>query len=162
MGINIRALEAQDLSAAVAIWNQVVDDGVAFPQLEPLTEESGRQFFAEQSFTGAAVGEDGAVLGLYILHPNNVGRCGHISNASYAVSSKARRHHIGEQLVLDSLVQGKALGFRILQFNAVVRTNTHARHLYERLGFQQLGVIPGGFLMKNGHYEDICPYYHLL
>ena len=56
MGINIRALEAQDLSAAVAIWNQVVDDGVAFPQLEPLTEESGRQFFAEQSFTGAAVG----------------------------------------------------------------------------------------------------------
>ena len=59
MDINIRALEAQDLAAAVAIWNQVVDDGVAFPQLEPLTEESGRQFFAEQSFTGAAVGEDG-------------------------------------------------------------------------------------------------------
>ena len=35
----------------------------------------------------------------------------------------------------------------------------HARHLYERLGFIQLGTIKGGFRMKNGHFEDICPYY---
>ena len=76
--------------------------------------------------------------------------------------AKARGLHIGEQLVLDCIARGKAHGFRILQFNAVVRTNTHARHLYERLGFQQLGVIPGGFLMKDGHYEDICPYYRVL
>ena len=27
---------------------------------------------------------------------------------------------------------------------------------------RQLGVIPGGFRMKDGHYEDICPYYHTL
>ena len=43
-----------------------------------------------------------------------------------------------------------------------VASNTHARHLYERLGFTQLGVISGGFRMKDGHYEDICPYYHTL
>lgn len=40
--------------------------------------------------------------------------------------------------------------------------NEVARHLYERLGFTQLGVIPKGFRMKDGHYEDICPYYHEL
>ena len=162
MGINIRALEAQDLSAAVAIWNQVVDDGVAFPQLEPLTEESGRQFFAEQSFTGAAVGEDGAVLGLYILHPNNVGRCGHICNASYAVHTNARGQHVGEALVRHCLQKGRELGFRILQFNAVVASNTPALRLYEKLGFTRLGTIPGGFLMKDGHYQDIVLHYHLL
>ena len=50
-------------------------------------------------------------------------------------------------------------GFQILQFNAVVATNTHARHLYERLGFQQLGVIPNGFRLKGGQYEAICPYF---
>ncbi len=55
-----------------------------------------------------------------------------------------------------------ALGFGVLQFNAVVATNVHARHLYERLGFVQLGTIPKGFRMKDGHYEDICPYYHTL
>jgi len=40
-----------------------------------------------------------------------------------------------------------------------VESNIHARHLYERIGFHQLGVIPGGFRMKDGHYENICPYY---
>ena len=50
----------------------------------------------------------------------------------------------------------------ILQFNAVVETNTHARHLHERIGFRQLGVIPKGFRMKDGHYENICPYYIML
>ena len=92
----------------------------------------------------------------------HVGRCGHICNASYAVSSDARGRHIGEQLVLDCLKKGKEFGFRVLQFNAVVESNTHARHLYERLGFTQLGTIPGGFRMKDGHYENICPYYHEL
>ena len=106
--------------------------------------------------------EAGKVLGLYILHPNNVGRCGHICNASYAVSKKARGLHIGEKLVLDCLKEGKKHGFGVLQFNAVVATNLHARHLYERLGFIQLGTIPKGFRMKDGHYEDICPYYHTL
>lgn len=62
----------------------------------------------------------------------------------------------------DCLRQGKEEGFRILQFNAVVRTNTAARKLYDKLGFVQLGTIPSGFLMKDGHYEDICPYYHEL
>lgn len=62
----------------------------------------------------------------------------------------------------DCLVQGKTHGYGVLQFNAVVACNTHARHLYERLGFTQLGTIPGGFRMKDGTYEDICPYYHVL
>ena len=50
----------------------------------------------------------------------------------------------------------------ILQFNAVVESNTHARHLYERIGFTQLGVIPKGFRMNDGSYENICPYYIML
>ena len=50
-------------------------------------------------------------------------------------------------------------GYKVLQFNAVVATNVHARHLYERVGFKQLGTIPNGFRLKNGKYEDICPYY---
>ena len=103
--------------------------------------------------------DTGKVLGLYILHPNNVGRCGHICNASYAVDADVRGFHIGEKLVSDCLVQAKAYDYLVLQFNAVVATNVHARHLYERLGFTQLGTIPGGFRMKAGHYEDICPYY---
>lgn len=99
---------------------------------------------------------------MYILHPNNVGRCGHICNASYAVRSDMKGKHIGELLVTDCLKKAKELGYKILQFNAVVATNTSALELYKKLGFVQLGVIPGGFLMKDGHYEDIIVHYHTL
>ena len=158
--ITIRKFEAQDLVSAMSIWNEVVREGVAFPQDEELTEDSAKTFFVSQSYTGIAVDDKTSeVVGLYILHPNNVGRCGHICNTSYAVKEGMRGLHIGEQLVKDSLKVGAELGFRILQFNAVVATNSHALHLYERLGFTQFGRIPQGFRMKDGHYEDIIPHY---
>ncbi len=157
----VREYVQDDLKDMIRIWNEVVEEGTAFPQEEYLDMESGAEFFSSQSYTGVAE-EDGKVLGLYILHPNNIGRCGHICNASYAVASEARGRHIGEKLVTDCLKKGRELGFRVLQFNAVVESNIHARHLYERLGFIQLGTIPGGFRMKDGHYENICPYYHEL
>ncbi len=157
----IRSYNEKDIPAMVRIWNEVVEEGVAFPQLDYLDEESGSAFFAAQTYCGVAE-EEGNVVGLYILHPNNIGRCGHIANASYAVDSRCRGRHLGEKLVSDCLTQGKAHGFKLLQFNAVVENNIHARHLYERLGFIQLGTIPGGFLMKDGSYQNICLYYHTL
>ena len=158
--IQIRAYAEQDVAAMNKIWNEVVEDGIAFPQTELLDEQSGAAFFSEQTYCAVAENtESGRILGLYILHPNNVGRCGHICNASYAVASDVRGRHIGERLVRDCIRQARALGFKILQFNAVVKTNAGARHLYEKIGFTQLGVIPGGFRMKDGRYEDICPYY---
>lgn len=161
MGLSVEKYSSADLADMIRIWNEVVEEGIAFPQEELLDENSGREFFAAQTYCGVAR-LDGKVLGLYILHPNNVGRCGHICNASYAVSSESRGLHIGEKLVLDCLKQAKLHGFGVLQFNAVVESNIHARHLYERLGFVQLGTIPKGFRMKDGSYENICPYYHEL
>lgn len=157
--IVVRKYGADDIPAMKDIWNEVVDEGVAFPQEEDLTDEGAKDFFAQQTYCGVAVGEGGKIYGMYILHPNNIGRCGHIANASYAVSLESRGLHIGEKLVRDCVAQAKAHGFGILQFNAVVATNIHARHLYERIGFKQLGTIPSGFRMDDGHYEDICPYY---
>lgn len=163
MTIRIREYEKKDANEAVNIWNQVVEDGEAFPQMELLTENTGDEFFRGQSFTGIAFDEDtGEIAGLYILHPNNVGRCGHICNASYAVRRDLRGQHIGEKLVTHCMQKGKELGFRILQFNAVVASNRYALRLYEKLDFVRLGTVPGGFLMKDGRYEDIILYYHVL
>lgn len=163
MNIIIRAFHKNDIDEMICIWNDIVEEGIAFPQTETLSADSGSDFFSQQSFTGVAEDTDtGEILGLYILHPNNVGRCGHISNASYAVKKDRRGLHIGEKLVSHCLQKAKELGFRILQFNAVVRTNYGALHLYEKLGFVKLGIIPGGFLLKDGSYQDIIPHYHLL
>ena len=84
--MKIRKYSENDVPAMIRIWNEVVEEGVAFPQLELLDEESGRAFFAAQTYCGVA-DDNGTVVGLYILHPNNVGRCGHIANASYAVET---------------------------------------------------------------------------
>ena len=159
--MNVRRYEEADLPRMAEIWNQVVEDGIAFPQLETLTLEAARDFFAGQSFSAVAE-EDGEILGLYILHPNNEGRCGHIANASYAVDRSARGKGAGEALVSHCLETAAALGFRLMQFNAVVKSNLGAIHLYEKLGFVRIGEVPGGFLMKDGHYEDIVLFYHTL
>ena len=159
--MNVRRYEEADLPRMAEIWNQVVEDGIAFPQLQTLKLDSARDFFAGQSFSAVAE-EDGEILGLYILHPNNEGRCGHIANASYAVDRSARGKGAGEALVSHCLETAAALGFRLMQFNAVVKSTLGAIHLYEKLGVVRIGEVPGGFLMKDGHYEDIVLFYHTL
>lgn len=163
MRIHIRQYTVADIVPMIRIWNEVVEEGNAFPQEETFSDADGAAFFAAQTYCAVAVDpENGRLYGLYILHPNLEGRCGHISNASFAVSSESRGLHIGEMLVRDCLLQAKHNGFTILQFNAVVAGNVQARHVYERLGFTQLGTIPDGFRLKDGRFEDICPYYIVL
>ena len=162
MDIKIREFNSPDLDQMISIWNEVVKDGMAFPQEDFLDLEDGEKFFNSQTFTGVAENEDGNIVGLYILHPNNIGRVGHIGNASYAVRSDQRDKHIGKELVLDSLRQAKANEFKILQFNAVVKSDELARHPYGKVGFNQLGKIPNGFRLKDGTYDDIYLYYYNL
>lgn len=162
MDIEIKQYTKNNVQSVNEIWNEVVEGGIAFPQTKLLDEKTGDEFFQSQSFTGVAYDKNGEAAGVYILHPNNVGRCGHICNASYAVKGTMRGQHIGEALVKHCIEKARELGFGVLQFNAVVATNESALRLYKKLGFTQLGVIPKGFLMKDGHYEDIIPHYYSL
>ena len=158
MALEIRPYREEDLAGMIKVWNEVVEAGNAFPQIMPLSIDEAREFFAAQALTAVAVA-DAKLFGLYILHPNNVGRCAHVANASYAVASSARGLGLGRELVKDSLAQAARKGFRGLQFNAVVASNASAIHLYEDLGFTRVGTIPGGFCGNMGGYEDMHIYY---
>ena len=154
MGIIARKFTPDDIESTIDIWNEIVEDGIAFPQMEQLDKQGGLDFFLSQSHTGVAIEEStGKMVGLYILHPNNVGRCAHIANASYAVAPGARGQGIGRTLVVHSLQTAKESGFLGLQYNAVVTTNETAVHLYEKLGFQRLARIENGFRADDG-YRD--------
>lgn len=160
MKLIVKQYEEKYLDETVKIWNDVVIEGHAFPQLDLLDQASRNIFFTSQTHTGLVIDEmTDEVKGLYILHPNNIGRCGHIANASYAVSKNYRGMHIGELLMNDCLKEARAHHFKILQFNAVVKSNIAANKLYEKIGFTVLGTIPGGFYNKEGNYEDIVLYY---
>lgn len=160
MTIKIREFHQNDIEYAISIWNDVVADGIAFPQLDLLDKSTGIELFNSQTFTAIAFNQDnGEIVGLYILHPNNVGRCAHICNASYAVKKSIRGQKVGEKLVVHCLMTAKKYGFKILQFNAVVASNTVALNLYKKLNFTVLGVIPCGFQLKDGTFQDIIPHY---
>ena len=162
MPIQIRKFSKEDVPAMREIWNEVVEAANAFPQENDLeSDREAEHFFAGQDHTAVAE-EDGKILGLYILHPNNIGRCATIANASYAVAKEARGKGIGKLLVEDSLVQGKAKGFHVLQFNAVVKSNIPAIRLYEKLGFERLGTIPKCYRKNDGSFEDLELFFHKL
>ena len=157
--MEIRTYVDGDLGRMTEIWNDVVRAGNAFPQASEMSVDQAREFFADQTRCAVAI-EAGAVVGLYILHPNGVGRCAHTANASYAVDSSARGNGLGRALVQDSLDHLAECGFRGLQFNAVVASNFAAIRLYESLGFDRVGIIPGGYLNAVGEYEDTIIYHH--
>ena len=163
MNIKVRKFTYEDIEAVIDIWNDIVEEGVAFPQEEILNKKTGIEFFNLQSYVGVAYNiENNGIVGIYILHPNNIGRCGHICNASFAVKKNLRGQGAGEKLVLDCISVAKEINFKILQFNAVVESNIGALKLYEKLGFIKLGVIPNGFAMKSGKFENIIPHYLIL
>ena len=86
--IEILHFDSTHLEQLIKIWNSIVAQGETFPQKEPLDMEEGLSFFSNQTFAGVAV-KDHRIFGFYILHPNNIGRCSKIANASYGVTEAA-------------------------------------------------------------------------
>ena len=151
--MQLKPIEYTDLPQAVTIWNNVVDEGDSFPGETLLTEAEAWEMFLAQTETVCAH-RNGEIVGVYILHPNNIGRCAHIANASYAVRSDCRGQGIGRALVEDCVTRAQKHGFCGLQFNAVVASNTPAIALYLKLGFNILGTVTDGYRYKDGSYRN--------
>lgn len=154
MNITFRAYQKNDIPFLKDIWNDILVDGVAFPGEDIYEEQEFQKMLLEQSAVTCVL-VDGQVAGYFILHPNNIGRCSHVANASYAISKEYRGKKLAEPLVEKSIEQAKKIGFRGIQFNAVVAGNIAAIHTYQKKGFEIIGTIPQGFRLKNGVYSDM-------
>ena len=97
-----------------------------------------RAMLGEQT-AATCLAVDGRLAGYYILHPNNIGRCGHVANASYAMKKEFRGKGLGKHLVSRSLEEAGELGFRGMQFNAVVAGNTAALRIYRQADLRRWG-----------------------
>lgn len=112
--------------------------------------------------TVVAIGDDGAtVMGTAKMGPNKDGPGAHIGTASFMVDPAYGGRGVGRALCEYVIGWHRAAGFRGIQFNAVVATNTNAIALYEALGFTVIGTVPGAFRSPTAGYVGLhvmyCP-----
>jgi len=93
---------------------------------------------------------NGAVVGMFVIRPNNPGPGSHVANASYAVRADVRGVGLGRSMGEASLPIAADLGYAAVQFNTVVSSNTNAVRLWRSLGFRIVGTIPDGFRLPDG------------
>ncbi len=109
-----------------------------------LSSEEARALWAGQRCV-VVVDEGGSVLGTAIMGPNRLGRGSHVATASFMVGEQARGRGVGRALGEHVLAWASSAGFRAMQFNAVVETNTAAVALWRSLGFAVIGTVPEAF-----------------
>jgi L-amino acid N-acyltransferase YncA len=93
--------------------------------------------------------------GTYILRPNHSGGGSHVANAGFMVSASARGRGLGRAMAEHCLSEARRLGFRAMQFNYVVSTNTAAICLWQDLGFEIVGTLASAFHHPNEGYVDV-------
>jgi len=102
------------------------------------------------------------VLGTYILRPNQSGGGSHVANAGFMVSTSARGQGIGRAMAKHCLSEARRLGFRAMQFNYVIATNTAAICLWQDLGFEIVGTLANAFRHPDKGYVDVYVMYRSL
>jgi L-amino acid N-acyltransferase YncA len=153
--LQIRPFEPADWPAVWGLLKPVFRDGETFPHDPAITEAEARMLWAEQSqAVMVAIDGTGAVVGTYYLRPNSLCLGAHVANAGYVVTEHCRRRGIGSRLCQHSLEAARRLGFRAMQFNLVVSTNTAGIRCWQQNGFQLVGTLPGAFRHRRLGYVD--------
>jgi L-amino acid N-acyltransferase YncA len=153
--LQIRPFEPADWLALWGLLEPVFRAGETFPHDPAITEAEARALWVEQSLVVlVAVDGNGTVVGSYYLRPNSLCLGAHVANAGYVVAEPCRRQGIGSRLCQHSLQAARQLGFRAMQFNLVVCTNTAGLRCWERNGFQVVGTLPGAFRHQPLGYVD--------
>ncbi|QBR93598.1 GNAT family N-acetyltransferase [Nocardioides euryhalodurans] len=142
----IRDATDADWPAIWPIFRDTVAAGETYAYPEDLGSEDARRLWMERP-PGLTVvlDEDGEVLGTAKMGPNRPGRGDHVGTASFMVAPAARGRGVGRRLAEWVVAWHRAEGYRGIQFNAVVETNTAAVALWHALGFVTIGTVPGAF-----------------
>ncbi|AXG76454.1 GNAT family N-acetyltransferase [Streptomyces paludis] len=154
----IREATPGDWPAIWPFFQQIVNDGETFTYPSGLSESAARDLWTQTApdRTVVAVDDAGTVLGTAKMNRNHQGNGSHIAGASYMVDPARSGRGVGRALCEYSIDWARTAGYRAMQFNAVVETNTNALKLYESLGFEVIGVLPEGFRHPTEGYVGLC------
>ena len=153
--LNIRPATEADRDAIWIIFHAVVSPGDTYvfdPQIS--REDALAYWFRSDTHTYVAE-TNRDIAGTYILKPNQSGGGSHVSNAAFMVAQTARGRGIGRAMAEHCLSEARRLGFLAMQFNFVISTNESALRLWQRLGFEIVGTLPGAFRHPERGYVDV-------
>lgn len=143
----IRDATPADWSAIWPFLHGIVAAGETYTWDPDVTEDEARAMWCLEppGRTVVAVDPDATVLGTAKMNPNHMGPGSHVASASFMVDPEHAGRGVGRALGEYALDWARASGYRVMQFNAVVETNTRAVALWRSLGFEILGTLPEGF-----------------
>jgi L-amino acid N-acyltransferase YncA len=154
-GFTIEPLPLDRFQEIWPVIEAVVRPGDTYALPADLTETAARAIWSEPGRRlYVARDEAGRVLGTYYLRANQAGGGAHVANAGYMTAPQARGRGVARAMCLHSLDEARALGFRAMQFNFVVSVNEAAVALWQALGFETVGVLPGAFAHPEQGYVD--------
>ncbi|MBQ4818921.1 GNAT family N-acetyltransferase [Aquimarina sp. MMG016] len=152
--MKIREARLDDEDSIWEIFKSVIKTGDTYV-FDPKTkkESLSKLWFASYMQT-YVLEENDKILGTYIIKPNQIDLGSHIANCSYMVHPNAQGKGVGKMLCEHSLELAKKVGYKAIQFNIVVSTNTPAIRLWKKYGFEIIGTIPKGFKHSSLGYVD--------
>ena len=145
--MQIRVATAADWPRIWPFLREIVAAGETYTLPRDIGEAEARATWMLEppDRTVVAVGDDGAVLGTAKMNRNHRGPAAHIASASFMVDPAASGRGVGRALGEYVLAWARDAGYRAMQFNAVVETNTHAVALWRSLGFEVMTTLPEAF-----------------
>lgn len=147
---DIREATADDWPQIWPIFADVVAAGETYAYPDDLTSEQARDLWLERPPGRTVVLADGdRLLGSAKMGPNRPGRGNHVGTASFMVDAAARGRGVGRRLAEHVVGWHREQGYRAIQFNAVVETNTAAVALWQDLGFEIVGTVPAAFESRS-------------
>lgn len=145
-----------------SIWEMFADvirGGDSYVCDENTTREEALDYWMGTQVQCFVAEIDGVIVGAHLLRPNRPGRGSHIANASFMVHKSARGKGVGVLLGQHAIDEAIRQGYRGIQFNFVVSTNTAAVALWTKLGFRIIGTTPGGYNHATLGYVDVYTMY---
>ena len=158
----IRPATADDAEAIRAIICPVIRAEETYALDPAISEDEALAYWLapdKQTFVAEAGGH---VLGTYYLRANQAGGGSHVCNCGYMTGAAAAGRGVASAMCAHSLDLARSQGFRAMQFNFVVSTNTRAVALWERMGFAVVGRLPGAFRHPSLGYVDALVMYRSL
>ena len=160
--MSIHPAADSDRDAIWAILEPMIRAGETYTLPRDISKQQALEYWFAADKETFVWKENGEVLGTYFLKANQQGGGAHVANCGYVTAAAAQGRGIARQMCLHSLERAKERGFRAMQFNFVVSTNTRAVKLWSDLGFEIVGRLPTAFEHPTLGFVDAVVMYRRL